>query len=240
MHWMTPDELVTLGFSLARVVMMNEGHDDWRRVPRTRRTGRAILPAAHAAGCRVLAMEALGSFPDMPQILDELPDREGYLGQPEMSDFVDAALGLGWKLVAYEANFDEMPPMLQDTRRDLEATNWREDVQAAHLVRALEHCDRMLVWCGNSHHLKRGDSWMPMGARFAARAPNVSVFAIDQLATVSLGPAHVPRYQLTPELVATLTRLGGTAGFTRENPPPGMTVDPGFDAVVLSVDNAVE
>ena len=53
------EDLVEVGFSRSRVVMMNEAHSGLRRCVRTRQVGLRILFRAHAAGVRHLAMEAL-------------------------------------------------------------------------------------------------------------------------------------------------------------------------------------
>jgi hypothetical protein len=102
--WRTPSEIVTLGFARAPVVMLNEGHNGMRRCARTRRIGKDILPAAHAAGCRTLAMEALTHPGDGPTTFTSVkpPTRVLYLEQPEMWELVEAALALDWTLVAYE------------------------------------------------------------------------------------------------------------------------------------------
>jgi hypothetical protein len=89
---------MTLGFQRPRVVMMNEAHDGWRRCIRTRQLGVRVLPAAHAAGARHLAMEAVSpAFADEANARGEVPDAaSGYLAQPEMRDFIATALSLGW------------------------------------------------------------------------------------------------------------------------------------------------
>jgi hypothetical protein len=56
--WRSPEELVMIGFSRSRIVMMNECHDGLLRCLSTREIGRRILPTAHKAGVRYLAMEA--------------------------------------------------------------------------------------------------------------------------------------------------------------------------------------
>jgi hypothetical protein len=58
-RWRAPEELVQIGFSRSRVVMMNEAHNGWLRCVRTRTLGTRALPVPHAAGVRHLAMEAL-------------------------------------------------------------------------------------------------------------------------------------------------------------------------------------
>lgn len=102
MSWLTPAELVEIGFGRHRVVVMNEAHNGFLRCPRTRVVGRQILPTAHRMGVRHLAMEALDPWivdyanrnRQQPQI------RAGYLGQPEMRALIQAALDLGWTLIA--------------------------------------------------------------------------------------------------------------------------------------------
>ena len=57
--WQAPEDLVSFGLQQSRVLMMNENHDGPAHCPRTRRVGLSVLPAAHRAGCRILAMEAI-------------------------------------------------------------------------------------------------------------------------------------------------------------------------------------
>ncbi|HZY08455.1 MAG TPA: hypothetical protein VFE69_11945, partial [Ilumatobacteraceae bacterium] len=76
--------------------MMNEAHNGMARCPRTRRVGSEVLPAAHAAGCRHLAMEAIYNEDAGPIFLTGPPQEVGYLAQPEMRELVDGALNLGW------------------------------------------------------------------------------------------------------------------------------------------------
>jgi hypothetical protein len=57
--WRSVGELTQWGFAHATVVMANEAHDGWTRSVRTRESGISIVEAAHAAGVRRLAMEAL-------------------------------------------------------------------------------------------------------------------------------------------------------------------------------------
>ena len=66
-HWRTPEELVEIGFSRSRVVMMNEAHSGEQRCIRTRLIGRRLLPTLHHLGVRHLAMEAL-----YPTAIDEV------------------------------------------------------------------------------------------------------------------------------------------------------------------------
>ena len=106
--WCSVEELVQWGFGHAPVVMANEAHNGLARCIRTRETGIRMVRAAHEAGVRRLAMEALpwpardvqGPILAVPAAYD------GYLAQPDMRRLIAAALELGWSLWAYEAVFE--------------------------------------------------------------------------------------------------------------------------------------
>jgi hypothetical protein len=238
--WMTPSEIVVHGFASSPVVMMNEAHNGMSRCARTRRVGREILPAAHDSGCRHLAMEALPN-PDhgRPTFgITSLPG-QGYLAQPEMREFVEAALELGWTLVAYEIGRDAIPIEHRDHPPTWEMTNHRERVQAENLWAATQQISPapMLVWCGNSHHAKlAGGGWTPMGVHFKNLA-GFEQFSIDQTATIPFAPGHGPNIELTDGLRATIDARGGTAGFIAGDAPPGLEVPDHFDALILSTGN---
>ena len=57
--WCPVEELVRWGFGHAPVVMANEAHSGLARCVRTREIGLRMIRAAHEAGVRRLAMEAL-------------------------------------------------------------------------------------------------------------------------------------------------------------------------------------
>jgi hypothetical protein len=178
--WRRPEELVEVGFSRARVVMMNEAHSGDERCVRTREIGRRILPTVHGCGARHLAMEALNlpfaEEANRARQLPEMPALLGYLHQPEMRTLMQAALDLGWTLVPYEADFSLRPSGLSPRAEH----NWREETQARNLVatmKALPVDANLLVWCGWAHHNKvpvlprPGDSdadepWLLMGYHF--------------------------------------------------------------------------
>lgn len=248
-RWRTPEELVEIGCGRSRVLMMNEAHDGLARCIRTREIGRRILPIAHHAGARHLAMEALWS----PRLADEanrtrqLPeDAGGYLDQPEMRTLVAAALALGWDLIAYEADFARQPPHLSRWA----AVNWREETQASNLIAALETLPSgaiMVVWCGGDHLMKRrlrvdmaDEPWIPMGYRFRRRS-GIDPFAVNQTRTVFSPPL---RAQVLTRYAAELEALGGTAGFLRnELPRPIRAALPqpmSADAFLFSTDNTLE
>ena len=239
MTWMKSSEIVTHGFATSPVVMMNEAHNGMSRCARTRQVGGEILPAAHAAGCRYLAMEALSNLGHGPTIgVVSLPDG-GYLAQPEMLEFVDAARALGWTLVVYEIGWAVTPIEHRDNPLTWAATNHRELVQAENLVAAWLQIDHapMLVWCGNGHHATiAAREWVPMGVHFK-RLAGVEHFAIDQTQTVSFDGVRPPNIELTDELRAALEMRGGTAGFIGSDPPPGLEAPDHFDALILSTDN---
>jgi hypothetical protein len=95
MELRTSEELLAIGFSRSRVVMMNEAHHLMKRCVRTREIGRRLLPAAHAAGVRHFAIEALHSH--------------GFT-LPDMQRLVDGAEELGWKVIPYEEGPSVLPP----------------------------------------------------------------------------------------------------------------------------------
>jgi hypothetical protein len=57
--WHPVEDIVRWGFAHAPVVMANEAHSGLARSVRTRETGVRMVRAAHEAGVRRLAMEAL-------------------------------------------------------------------------------------------------------------------------------------------------------------------------------------
>ena len=126
-RWRRPEELVEAGFERSRVVMMNEAHNGLRRSIRTREIGRRIIPTAHDAGVRHLAMEAL--TPALAEAGNRaravLERASGYLAQPEMRRLIQAALDGGWSLIAYEADFAEQPAGLDPLSP--EGMNWRDE-----------------------------------------------------------------------------------------------------------------
>jgi hypothetical protein len=212
----TPEELLAIGFSRSRVVMMNEAHHGMKRCVRTRQIGRRLLPAAHAAGVRHFAIEALYSHS---------------FTQPDMQRLVDGAEELGWRVIPYEA------------RRSSTDMNDREEQQAHNLLEAfaaLPQDSPLLVWCGWGHlykqHLLDSD-WRSMASRFWELS-GVEPFAIDQTVTVEAGPDwNGPWHQLGRRQTWRLEALGGTAGFlVADSPIPW----PYVDAVLLSTENTLE
>jgi erythromycin esterase-like protein len=162
--WRSPEDLVRLGFERSRVVLMNEAHNGTLRCVRTREIGRRILPAAHKCGVRHFAAEAFfPAFVEQANTTRVLPAQEaGYLAQPEMRAFLQAALDLGWTLSPYEADavawlrqrfpadfagldaplafqpdLDQSADVLRRLSPHLQRmdyTNWREEQQARNLV----------------------------------------------------------------------------------------------------------
>jgi hypothetical protein len=232
-RWRSPEELVELGFARTGVVMMNEFHSGLQRCVRTREIGRRILPAAHAAGVRHLAMEALEPVFTIEANASRSvpPFAAGYLAQPEMRELIATALELGWTLVAYEAELEG-----STAPGDWARVNRREEEQARNLVAALAGLppgEKLLVWCGNSHLSRhRGGEWRPMGLCFAEIA-GFEAFALDQTQSISEESLAAA---LAEQLADDLRTRGGTAGFLVEDHP--MTWF-GVDAVLLSTDNAL-
>jgi hypothetical protein len=242
--WRPVEDLVRWGFGHAPVVMANEAHNGLARCVRTREVGVRMVQAAHEAGVRRLAMEALPHRPGDTQgpILAVPPDTEGYLAQPEMRRLIGTALDLGWTLWAYEAAIDITPDTDWDHLRSMEFTNWREREQAGNLRRVLAAApaEPLLVWCGNGHASKEGDDeWVPMGQHFRAHS-GIDPFVIDQTVTVAFHGEPQPwvRELLAP-LGETLAAHGGTAGILRDQAPRPLNSRTDVDALVVSTDNAL-
>ena len=242
--WCSVEELVRLGFGRAPVVMANEAHNGLARCIRTRETGIRMIRAAHEAGVRRLAMEAL-PWParDVPGPIRAIPPAgDGYLAQPDMRRLIATALELGWSLWAYEAVF-EIPAEPDPAKfLSMEFTNWREREQAANLCRlaAAATAGPLLVWCGNGHASKSisGD-WTPMGWHFRAMS-GTDPFVIDQTVTVTFqGQAQQWVQALLAELGETLAAHGGTAGILRDQAPWPLGARDGVDAVVVSTENTL-
>ncbi|HEY3613817.1 MAG TPA: hypothetical protein VGK92_08930 [Gaiellales bacterium] len=213
---------------------------------RTRVLGRALLPVAHAGGVRHLAMEALwdrdvASRANASRTLERGLD--GYLGQPEMIAFVDAALALGWTLHGYEADVEVLRAPGQESN---EAVNRREDAQARNLgaiVDGLPVSAKVLGWCGNGHLSRhamtasmRGETvtWTPMGSLVAGYC-GVEPFSLDQTVTVDFGGRELGWLRGYEEL---LRGLGGSAGCLAGDQPEELAwLGDGADAYVLSLDN---
>lgn len=261
--WRTPEELVSIGFAQTRVVMMNEFHNGNLRCVWTREIGRRILPTAHEAGVRYLAMEALH-----PQFAEEanrtrtVPEvKQGYLAQPEMRTLIQTALALRWTLLPYEADFDKLPSELaQKGTMSPEVTNWREEAQAKNIISALQLLSadaKLLVWCGNGHHTKEllreqkifregkffpkpenEPDWTPMGYLFK-QISDINPFTIHQKVLIKpLLPEN-----LLDACKADLQVFGGTAGFLRDEiPHPSLNrlVAHKGDAFVFSINNVME
>lgn len=260
--WRSPEELVAIGFQRSSVVMMNEAHSGLQRCVRTREVGRRILPAAHQAGVRHVAMEALWPYVFAEEAIRtrQVPvtTEEGYLAQPEMRQFIQAALDLGWTLFPYEADYDAHPaerekaegvdweeeqqtPGLSDAA--VETVSWREEQQARNLCNALHALPpgtKLLVWCGNSHHSKERNDWFaPMGHWFP-RLSGIGHFAIDQCVTVDFASTFGTQAGpgLAAQFSAELAANGGTAGFLTDDAPVSQLRNrKDQDAFILSTEN---
>jgi hypothetical protein len=239
--WCPVEELIQWGFAHAPVVMANEAHSGLARCIRTREVGVRMIRAAHEAGVRRLAMEVL-PWPakDTPGPIRAIPpEAGGYLAQPDMRRLITTALELGWSLWAYEAVIEITD---QAELFSMEFTNWREREQAGHLCELLTAApaEPLLVWCGNGHASKRGDSeWVPMGWHFRAIS-GTDPFVIDQ--TVSVAFQGEPQrwvQTLLATLGETLTAHGGTAGILRDQAPRPLRGRTDVDALVVSTDNAL-
>lgn len=242
--WCSVEELVRWGFAHARVVMANEAHSGLARCIRTRKVGIRMIRAAHEAGVRQLAMEAL-PWPsdDIPGPIRDIPPAGGgYLAQPDMRKLIATALELGWDLWAYEAVFKMTADTDPAKFRTMEFTNWREREQATNLrqLTAAAPAEPLLVWCGNGHASKeKVGEWVPMGWRFRTMS-GTDPFVIDQTVTVSFKGRPQPWVQaLLDKLGETLAAHGGTAGILRDQAPAPLDGYNHVDAVVVSTENSL-
>jgi len=247
--WRPVEDVIRWGFGQRPVVMANEAHNGLARSVRTRVIGARMIRAAHQAGVRRLAMEALHWLAkDVPGPITTLPrDAGGYLAQPEMRTMIGTALDLGWTLWAYETQFEVTPETDRDWLLSLEFTNRREREQATNLCRLLEAApgEPMLVWCGNGHASKHGtatpddDEWVPMGWHFREMS-SIDPFVIDQTVTVAWDGEPRPwARDLIRSLADVLAAHGGTAAIRREQAPPPLDQRDNVDALVVSTDNAL-
>jgi len=242
--WCSVEELVRWGFAHAPVVMANEAHSGLARCVRTRDIGVRMIRAAHEAGARRLAMEAL-SWPAegiAGPIRAAPPASGGYLAQPDMRRLITTALELGWSLWAYEAVFEMTADTDPAKFLTTEFTNWREREQAANLCQltAAAPAEPLLVWCGNGHASKNqiGD-WIPMGWHFRTMS-GTDPFVIDQTVTVAFENRPQPWVaELLAGLGETLAAHGGTAGILREQAPPPLDGRDYADALVVSTENTL-
>jgi len=240
--WCSVEELTRRGFERARVVMANEAHNGMKRCTRTRDVGVRIVRAAHQAGVRRLAMEALpapGADPPGP-IWTMPPATGGYLAQPDMRRLILTALELGWSLWAYEIRIEGKPDPAELLSREF--TNRRELAQARNLCQVLGAgpTEPLLVWCGNGHATKEAiDEWVPMGWHFRALS-GTEPFVIDQTPTVAFQGEPAPWVsELLRDLSETIAAYGGTAGILRDQAPPPLNDDVGVDGVIISTENAL-
>ena len=225
--------------------MLNEAHHGLTRCVRTRQLGRQLLPSAHAMGVRHLAMEALQPGDAEAANTTRRPpdDAGGYLAQPDMAALIQAALGLGWTLWAYEAAIDHAPVALVEQGFMSQAfTNWREAEQARNLAAVLAELptdERLLVWCGNGHasRVAGEDGWSSMGSEFAALVAE-GAFVIDQTVTVAFAGVEQQHAAVVAELAPILDRYGGTAGLLLKDAGP-LSCWPGVDALIVFNDNAM-
>ena len=123
--WRSVEELIGWGFAHAQVVMANEAHNGPKRCIRTREVGIRMIRAAHEAGVRRLAMEALPWPEDgSPGPIRSVPSGwGGYLAQPDMGRLITVALELGWSLWAYEAVMEVAARADPERPRDTAAVN---------------------------------------------------------------------------------------------------------------------
>ena len=242
--WCSVEELTRYGFADGQVVMANEAHNRLARCIRTREVGIRMIRAAHQAGVRRLAMEAL-PWPDdgSPGPIRAVPSGwGGYLAQPDMRRLITTALELGWSLWAYEAVIEVTAGADPAELLTLEASNRRDHEQARNLCRVLAAApaEPLLVWTGGGHACKEPThGWVTMGCHFPALS-GIDPFVIDQTVSIDFTGQSKPwTRELLATLGETLSSFGGTAGILRDQAPPPLNDWPGVDAVIVSTDNKI-
>ncbi len=260
-----PEEIVDLAAARSPVVMMNEAHSGFVRLPRTRKLGAALLPRFDGHGFRLLALEALDeedahAWSRSRQIPASGVSGLGYVSQPEMRELLQAALDLGWDLTGYDVRrkqYLERAAWLQDVSGPRSVigsfayTQWRELAQARNLLEVWESRQRpkMLVWCGNGHLCEgyvsvtpgsfgpgdRGGSLRTMGGIFA-HLSGVDPFTIDQTRTAEW-PVFGMSAQSKRQLEEYREELEALGG---HGGFLSSSKKSWVDAVILSVDNHME
>jgi len=148
-----------------RLVMVDEGHN----VPLHRTLTIELLRTLRREGYNYFAAEMLSAPVHLGA--DGYPDRQSgvYAQEPLAADMIRTAIDLGYKLVAYEADFDPSA-----------GRNWRDQGQAEKLAAVLKHDPKakILVHTGPGHlDEDEGHNWM--GA-IVQRLSGVNPLTIDQ------------------------------------------------------------
>ncbi len=154
-----------------RVVMLNEEH----RRSQERAFANQLLEPLAQAGFTHLALETLDADEAALAARGYPLTSDGfYTKDPALGDLVRRALGLGWKVVGYEADFSTIPE--EYAGMPMGRQSWREEQQGKNLAELLraEPEARVLVWSGR-HHMSEMPlatpdgsmpSLVPMGGRF--------------------------------------------------------------------------
>lgn len=264
MPWHSIEAIVTIGFQRSRIVMMNEAHHGDLRCIRTRMIGQHAIRSAHEAGVRHLATEAIS--PREPALLDEinrtkrLPQQDiqrvgYYFKQPDMQALVQTALDLDWTLIPYEVDMTQKPAdIAHKDNMDDAVANWREEQQARKLIAAVQQLPdntKLLVWCGNNHHLKiilqpsqqevGRLAWVPMGYQFQ-QLSGINPFVIDQIRSVRFPHFQQDKWlqERLPFITNILQEFGGTSGVLYDEIKQMVNVHEGNDAYIISLDNEME
>ena len=224
--WQAPEDLVSFGLQQSRVLMMNENHDGPAHCPRTRRVGLSVLPAAHRAGCRILAMEAISEEEaERFNQTRKVENAGNYLTSADLAAMAQSALDLGWQLAAYDSTG-------HPTYTEREMAQARALTE---LVSELEPSEKMMVWAGNCHpmevELNNGRKYM--GAYFKEMS-GIDPFTIDQGET-TIFPGDCPSLDWK-NYQSELAPFGGTAGFLGKD-ATGSLSDGAYDAFIFSSDN---
>lgn len=182
-----------------RVVILNEAHVCSRHRHFLGEVARTLRPL----GFDHLAMETLKNDGEAAfrQYESAVPEAGTYSWDPVLAETMRAALGLGYRFLAYEQRPDQKPADPQVAGGAIAA---RESAQAANLLAALTglpKTSRLLVYVGYSHLREtpdaRGNRWLGGRLRDAAVDP----LTIEQSATGAFEPAGVSS-QLAQDVAA--------------------------------------
>ncbi|MFG0256574.1 MAG: hypothetical protein ACF8GE_01595 [Phycisphaerales bacterium JB043] len=147
-----------------QIVMINEEH----RSSMQRAFANQLLEPLRELGFTHLAMETLEESADALHARGYPVLSTGtYTDDPALGDLVRRAIELGYTLVPYEADAEDMDPRPDDTS-PADAMNRRERGQAEHIFERTLQLDpnaRVLVYAGRDHLSEyAGEVWVPMGA----------------------------------------------------------------------------
>lgn len=207
-----------------RVVMINEAH----HLSQTRLLTLSLLKPLHDAGFRYLAMETLinnGKNP-MPNGYPETGTGE-YTKDPVMADLVREALRLGYTLVPYEADDEDVLQVAS-----------REYGQARNLAAFMaKHPDAKLLVHAGYAHIAKDDSVRISGARVMASQliglTHAKVLSVDQTELTPMSEASKDAINVQAHLAKEFSISGPVVFINRDDKTPWSSKPGAYDANVL-------